>query len=778
MVRLDHSKQTALRGTSGSHGLRNGFLWTINFLVAGLLVSGCHNDPNVRKLKYLESGERYSAQGKYNEAIIQFSNALKSDKAYPEAHLGLARAYMHLRRYGAAYSEFERTVSLAPSNCDARLELGSLLLAAGKIDAAQEQATAVLALQPDNPYLHALQAAIYSNRGQKDQALAEIDRALVLDPKRTAFHEERAVIQAGDPNKKGVVEDELKISVELDPKAVNPRLLLATFYAANTRWAEAEQTMRDAVSADPQNIAARQGLAEMFLRQGKQADAEAVLRQAAHDLADDPKGVMILADYYVRSGQPDKARAEFASLAAQHPKNLEVQENYVRSLLQVNDNATARRIVAELMKKNSRNPQVQALNGILLLNEGKPGDAAYGLQNAAKDYPNDAFIQLSLGRAQVAKGDRQAAEAAFLRALDLAPNRLDAAQELARIAGQRGDLNLLGDVAGKAIAAAPRAPEGYVWRATVEAAHNQPDRAEADLKQAMSLAPQSAPAYLQLGKLRIAQKKFPEGVALLSQALQLDPNSVETLWLLVSYDLYQKNPGAALNRVNAQIAISPNNSRLYIALAQLQVEAGNRDAATDAVQKAMQVDPESVEAVLLFVQIQVQRGQVAGAISAWEQWSKSHPNDAGALALLGTLEESRGDTAKAETYYRKALQIKPDQPLAANNLAYAMLENNENLDVALTLAQTARRALPNSPSTADTLAWAYYKKGAYAFARDLLEDALKTNVNDATMQYHLGMVYRKMENKNNAVLHLRKAIAVAPESSSAKDAKVALDGLG
>ena len=137
-----------------------------------------------------------------------------------------------------------------------------------------------------------------------------------------------------------------------------------------------------------------------------------------------------------------------------------------------------------------------------------------------------------------------------------------------------------------------------------------------------------------------------------------------------------------------------------------------------------------------------------------------------------------GETAKAETYYRKALQIKPDQPLAANNLAYVMLENRENLDVALTLAQTARRALPNSPSTADTLAWAYYKKGAYGFARDLLEDALKTNVNDSTMQYHLGMVYSKMENKNNAVLHLRKAIAVAPESSSAKDAKVALDGLG
>jgi hypothetical protein len=63
------------------------------------------------------------------------------------------------------------------------------------------------------------------------------------------------------------------------------------------------------------------------------------------------------------------------------------------------------------------------------------------------------------------------------------------------------------------------------------------------------------------------------------------------------------------------------------------------------------------------------------------------------------LEESRGDLGKAEAYYRKSLQIQPKQPVAANNLAYRMLENGENVDVALTLAQTARQAMPNSPST-------------------------------------------------------------------------------
>ena len=159
------------------------------------------------------------------------------------------------------------------------------------------------------------------------------------------------------------------------------------------------------------------------------------------------------------------------------------------------------------------------------------------------------------------------------------------------------------------------------------------------------------------------------------------------------------------------------------------------------------------------------------------QWSKAHPNNAGALAILGTLEDSRGNGSKAEDYYKKALAIQPAQPIAANNLAYIMLINGGNVDVALTLAQTARRGMPNSPSSADTLAWAYYYKGTYGFARDLLEEAIKTNPNNATTQYHLGMVYANEDDKTNAAIHLKKAISLAPDSQAAKDAQTALQGL-
>lgn len=248
--------------------------------------------------------------------------------------------------------------------------------------------------------------------------------------------------------------------------------------------------------------------------------------------------------------------------------------------------------------------------------------------------------------------------------------------------------------------------------------------------------------------------------------------------MMVGYDLDEKQPGKALTRVIEQIAKSPKNSGFYDLLAQLQVQNKNLDQAAVTAQKAIQLNSSDGEAVMLYAQIQVQRGHAASAIGDSEQWLTIHPNDAAAFAILGTLQEASGNLSQAEADYRQSLQIQPKQPIAANNLAYRMLLNGENVDVALTLAQTARQGMPNSPTTADTLAWAYYYKGTYGFARDLLEDAVKTEPNNATMQYHLGMVYGKLREKNDAAIHLRKAISLAPGSQTAGNAKAALQGLG
>jgi len=783
-----NSMTTALqrsRTESRKNARRRGFLAFTTLFVALIALAGCHSDPDVAKQKYLESGKRYSAEGKWREATIQFGNALKIDRNYPEAHYQLALTYLHMgqlrqdmSQLRQARDEFQKTVDLDPINFPARISLGNLFLAGGRIDDARAQANIVLAARPNDPDLHALLSAIAFRSGDKDLALTEMRRAVELDPNRATFHDSLALLLPSDPSSTTSAEQELKKAISLDPKSVNAKALLMAFYIKNNRLPEAEQAGWSAVATDPKSLQARENLAQVILKEGDQARAEQVLRQASHDLADNPQGGRLLADYYMASGQFDKAKAEFAGLAAKNPSNAALQKAYVRSLIQVNDLSTARTVVASLMKKNAKDPQVIALNGIVLIDAGKASDAVNALEIAVKDNSKDPFLQYWLGRAALANGDSNLAERSFLEVQKLNPSLFAAEEALARIATQLGDMSLLGDVADKTIAAIPRVAAGYVWRAIVELSHNDAARADDDLKTAISVAPQDYLGYLELGKLRLAQKRFPEAVSLLEQSLQHNPDSGDALRSLVRYDLYRKQPDKALARVNEQIGKRPQNSQFYDILTELQIEGKNLDQAAATAQKAMQLNSEDNEAILLYSKVATLRGQTANAIAAWQQWLTAHPSDASAVALLGTLEESRGNRGQAESDYKKALELKPRQPLAANNLAYMMLENGENTDVALSLAQIARQSMPDSPNTADTLAWAYYYKGTYGFARDLLEDALKVNPSDAAMQYHLGMVYSKLKDKNDASIHLKKAISLNPNSPVAKDAQTALGALG
>src|SRR5580700_3702994 len=98
------------------------------FCLIALLLS-CSSDPNKQKRAYLNSGDKYYQRGKYQEAVIQFRNAIQIDPRLAEAHWHLARAYLRLRNSEAAYHELTETLSLEPKNPDAQLELASLLLA-------------------------------------------------------------------------------------------------------------------------------------------------------------------------------------------------------------------------------------------------------------------------------------------------------------------------------------------------------------------------------------------------------------------------------------------------------------------------------------------------------------------------------------------------------------------------------------------------------------------------------------------------------------------------
>lgn len=739
---------------------------------------GCHRDPNTVKQKYFESGKRYASEGKLKEASIQFQNALKVDHNFGDAHYELSKAYLKQGNVMPAYTELLRTVDLQPNNVPARVDLGNLLVAGRQPDKAAEQARAILGLQANNPDAYALLANVAATKGDRPEALKQMEKALSLDPNRASFHASLGMLQSSDPATTGAGEDQLRKAVSLDPKNASASLVLASMLARKGDLPGAQEQLKSAAALAPKDVMVRASLADVYLRQGDTAKAEETLRQASEDFADNNAGAELLATYYIRTKQLDRAESAYADLVAKHPKSAPLKLAYARILLLKKDVPKAKTVAADLSKTDSGLPEVAVLNGMLLLNDGKSTDAFNLLQKASKSNPDSLPVKLWFGRAARAKGDLTTAQQSFRDATRINPSSMEAQDALADIAIQNRDFATLSEIADRSIANNPPSPNPYVWRGMAELNQKLYDKAQADFEQALKLDPKTWTASLELGQLRFQEKKFPEGQALLEQTLANNPNSTRALGLIVSALLYQKQPAKALARVQEQIAKSPQNSEMYDMLANLQLQTGDSASALASAEKAMQLNGSDPGAAMAYTRAQISLGNAPKAVEKWQQWTTDHPTDAQAFTLLGTLEESQGDRDKATAAYKKALAIQPEQPVAANNLAYIMIDTGQNADVALSLAQIARRAMPDSPNTADTLAWAYYHKGNYSSARDLLEDAAKASPTTASIHYHLGMTYAKLSNKAGAAVELKKAAALAPNTQTSKDAESALGQLG
>ncbi len=107
------------------------------FLLLPVILTGCTRDPNVRKQRFLESGNRYREQGKLREAAIQYANAVQIDPRFAEAHYQLGETYLKLKDYNRAYAELSRAVDLAPDNYTAQADLANLLISARQLKQAQ-----------------------------------------------------------------------------------------------------------------------------------------------------------------------------------------------------------------------------------------------------------------------------------------------------------------------------------------------------------------------------------------------------------------------------------------------------------------------------------------------------------------------------------------------------------------------------------------------------------------------------------------------------------------
>jgi len=96
------------------------------FLVMIFLAGLVSNAWSLDAEQWFVEGNRFSSEGKFEEAARAYQKSIDQNPLAPVAHYNLGIAYKNLRQLDKAAIVLEKAVELAPTNLDIRLTLGNV----------------------------------------------------------------------------------------------------------------------------------------------------------------------------------------------------------------------------------------------------------------------------------------------------------------------------------------------------------------------------------------------------------------------------------------------------------------------------------------------------------------------------------------------------------------------------------------------------------------------------------------------------------------------------
>ena len=165
------------------------WLWLL--LIVALAFQGCWRDPETVKRRYLASGDKYFAQGKYKEASLMYRSALRKDAKFGEAYAKLGEAEMRRGEIREAIGAFRRAVDLLPKDENPAGRLADIYLAIyaspgnrteSVLNEVQQLADQLLKRNPNSYHGQRLSGFLAVARQDVPKALTAFEKADQLRP--------------------------------------------------------------------------------------------------------------------------------------------------------------------------------------------------------------------------------------------------------------------------------------------------------------------------------------------------------------------------------------------------------------------------------------------------------------------------------------------------------------------------------------------------------------------------------------------------------------------
>jgi tetratricopeptide (TPR) repeat protein len=623
-------------------------------LITGIVVAAaCSRSGAERARRFADDGDRFMTSGRYNAAVIEYRNAIKSEPTWATGHARLATAFLAIGKTDDAYREFSNAIELDATDTRSRLEAGRLLFGAHMYQESQIRAEQVL-----------------------DREARNVD-ALVLLARSYAA----AALETGDRDGAEAV---LRGIVRQEPSAVEARVALGDFLATTARPYDAERQLIATVHDFPADELANRSLASFYLSTGRRNMAEPYLKAAAIRKDQRYQSSLAFADYLTEARRFDEARVTLEAAKNDGAQGTGARVRLAAIEDEIGSPEAARKILDGVLKKNAT-PEALALNAQLLLLREKKTQEAWQAARAALDQdPHMPAANYVAGTIDLDRGHLDDADHAFREAMR--SSRLAAAASL-----QLARTRLAMGKPAEAVDLAEAAGSGFEARVTLAralVATGDEPRARAELARLAAERPRAPEPAILLATLDLNKGDAAAARQHADRALAAAPDSADALLVAGQAALAADDAAAAESLLARAAARNPSSFDANTLLAQLYVSRGEHDRARSMFDSLTSRYPSAAAPRTASGIILDATGHPAEARAAFEQAIALDPGDSVAAAYLARFyvaDPARADEALALA--RTAAAAAPDEPDVHDTLGWAYYKTGRLRPAAAELEQ-------------------------------------------------------------------------------------------
>ena len=473
-----------------------------------------------------------------------------------------------------------------------------------------------------------------------------------------------------------------------------------------------------------------------------------------------------LGDVYAWLSDTRNAYREYVRAADTLPDNVDAQLKAGALLLMGNQFAEAKVRAENVLRKSPRHPGGLTLLGNALAGLNDMTGAFERLTQAIDADPNGGALYSNLGALQLARGDRQMAEASFKKAVRATPNAVSARVSLAHFYRSQGREVEAEATLKEAVHIDPQNVQVNSNLAELYVRTGRALQAEAPLK-ALADTLKNGPSQFALAEYYMRTNRAKEASAILDKLAGSKEHYALAKARLAALDYSQGRAAEAHKTLDEILKREPTNRTALLLKARLLFIEKKFDEALPFARAAATADSANAsDGYFVVAQIYLSKGRIEEALDALRQVLKLDPRSAPAQLALARLYAARGEKQPAIEFAQQAVAMAPADPDARLTLVRALLATGDTeraeKQIATLLAQFPKSALVHVQIGALYLARKDQPGARAAFTRALALDAASPEALAGLVTLDLGA-----RNASAALGRVEARLRAAPDDGRA-----------